>query len=90
MIQFSLAEIRGSNQLEHQEATKAAISTTENNAMAAAFQETLYLGSLLDEMDVVIDGPAVIKEDNQSKNQDVQEPGLTSIEEKCLSYNFHI
>ena len=34
--------------------------------MAAAVQEALYLRSLLDEMGVVIDGPTVIKEENQS------------------------
>ena len=34
--------------------------------MATAVQEALYLRSLLDEMGVVIDGPTVIKEDNQS------------------------
>ena len=46
----------------------AAISTceAEYQAMAAAVQEDLYLLSLLDEMGVVIDGPTVIKEDNQS------------------------
>ena len=46
----------------------AAISTSEAEcqAMAAAVQEAPYLRSILDEMGVNIDGPTVIKEDNQS------------------------
>ena len=51
-----------------QKQSTATISTSEAayQAGTAAVQEALYLRSLLDEEGVVIDGPTVNKEDNQS------------------------
>ena len=57
--------------------------------MAAAVHEALYLRSLFVEMGVVIDGPIVIKEDNQScikmcKNP-VMQKQTKHIDVKCHS-----